>query len=105
MTVLGRNPAYLQMAQDIGGASDAEYYVNTLNIPVDQFQALSVNDQWALNQKFLDEAIARGDTFVLASPWSAAVPKSFYLEELKYLFSKGYSISLTQFYLIPPGGP
>ena len=68
----------------------------------EEWNKLSRSEQWMLNQKFLDVAISRGDTFYLASRWTEATEGSFFLMELEYLFSQGYSLSLYQNYLIPP---
>lgn len=96
ITVLGRYKAYLDLADDIDG--------NVFNIPTEIYDNLTPDEAWKLNQAFLDEAIARKDTFILASKWAEAVPGSAYYHELQYLFSKGYTISITQYYLIPPNG-
>jgi hypothetical protein len=97
VTVLGRNPTYLEVAKDVGG--------NALNIPQDVWYSMNRAQQWALNQKFLDDAIARGDYFYLASRWADAPTGTFFRQELEYLFSKGYTFSPYQNYLIPPSIP
>ncbi len=93
IAVLGRWPFNRDVAKDIGG--------NYLNIPTKTWESLNEAGRWALNQKWLDVAIARGDRFILASKW-AERGTSYYFQELQYLFSKGYSISTYQNYLIPP---
>jgi len=93
--VLGKYRKYLDVANIIGG--------KVFSIPADVWESLSPAEREALNLQFLDEAIARGDYFYLASKWSEANPGSAYLMELEYLFSKGYTISPYQNYLIPPG--
>jgi hypothetical protein len=93
ITVLGRWPLNKQVAEAIGG--------KYLNIPTATWERLNESGRWALNQKWLDKAIARGDTFILASKWADA-GTSYYFKELQYLFSKGYTISVYQNYLIPP---
>jgi hypothetical protein len=50
-------------------------------------------ERWAINKQFLDEAIARGDEILLASPESAARAGTFLARELAYLRSLGYEIS------------
>ena len=92
--VLGRYPNYLQVANDVGG--------NVFNLDPSIYNAMSPTEQWAANQSFLDEAIAGGDTFYLADPWANAGPGTNYLRELQYLFSKGFTLSLYQNYLLPP---
>lgn len=96
ITVLGRFPKYLDVANDIGG--------NVFNLSPDVWANLSEAEQWALNQKFLDDAIANGDIFYLANRWLDAVPGTSYLRELEYLFSQGYTLSIYQNYLIPSSG-
>jgi hypothetical protein len=85
-TVLGKYPAYKDMAQELGA--------NWLNVPTDVWDAMSPAEQWAANQKFLDRAIARGDEFILATPVQDIneVSGSF-RQELDYLTTKGYQLS------------
>jgi RHS repeat-associated protein len=97
ITVLGRYSAYIDVAKDVGG--------KVFSVPAEIWNKLSAAEQWALNQQFLDDAIARGDTFYLASKWANAPTGSFYRMELEYLFSKGYTLSVYQNYLIPPSAP
>lgn len=96
ITVLGRSPVYLEVANDIGGNAHA------LNVPREDWGALSEAEQWAHNLQWLNDSIARGDTFYLASKYSEARPGTFYQRELEYLFSLGYTMSPHQNYLIPP---
>ena len=51
-TVLGKFPAYLELAQKIGA--------NVFNIQKDLWNTLTKEEQWNLNVKFLDDAVARG---------------------------------------------
>jgi RHS repeat-associated protein len=95
--VLGRYPEYLKVGKDIGA--------KTFNIPQGQWETLNQTERWALNRAFLDQAIARGDTFYLASKWANAKIGTAYRMELDYLFSKGYTISIYQNYLIPSSIP
>jgi len=44
---------------------------------------------WAVNQAFLDAAIARGDQFILATAASAARAGNTFAKELEYLASRG----------------
>jgi RHS repeat-associated protein len=98
ITVLGRYRNYLDVADDVGG--------NALNVPEEVWDSLNtLEKQWAFNQKFLDDAIARGDYFYLANRWADAKVGTFFRMELDYLFSKGYTLSLYQNYLIPPSIP
>ena len=97
ITVLGRYPAYINVAKDVEG--------KIFSVPAEVWNKLSTAEQWALNQQFLDDAIASGDSFYLASKWANAPIGSFFRMELEYLFSKGYTLSLYQNYLIPPSNP
>jgi len=45
-----------------------------------------------VNRQFLDDAIARGDTFKLASLLKEAEPGTYFRRELDYLFSLGYQL-------------
>jgi RHS repeat-associated protein len=94
-TVLGHYPEYLQLGEKIGG--------RTFNVPTRIWEGMSPAEQWAANQKFLDRAIARGDTIRLATPASQAREGSFYERELQYLTSKGYRLSSDGTRLIPGG--
>jgi RHS repeat-associated protein len=91
--VLGKNPLYKQLAEDLG----ADFF----SIADDLWAALSDAERWALNKAFLDGAIANGSRITLASPAAGAV--GFYARELEYLMSQGYR--LVGNVLIPPGLP
>lgn len=93
ITVLGRWSANRDVANDIGG--------KYLNIPMETWDSLDEVGRWALNQQWLDDAIARGDTFILASKFADA-GTSYFFQELQYLFEKGYTMATSQYYLIPP---
>jgi hypothetical protein len=82
VTVLGHYPAYANMAE----AEGANYF----NVPTEQWNAKSSSEQWSMNQKYLDDAIARGDQFKLATPLDQVRPGSFFERELQYLEGKGY---------------
>jgi len=75
-TVIGKYPAYLEKARQLGA--------NALNISMEEWSALgSRTAQWARNVQFLDEAIARGDSFRLATPFAQgwAEKGTFYKQE------------------------
>jgi hypothetical protein len=97
-TVIGRYPAYVNLAQDLGA--------NYLNIPLEEWAAMSPAEQWAANQAFLDEAIANGDTFQLATPLEDMTPGSNFAQEAQYLTSPsiGYQLSADGTQLVPPTG-
>jgi RHS repeat-associated protein len=86
-TVIGKYPQYLSKARELGA--------NVFNIAIDEWNALgSRAAQWAKNVEFLDEAIARGDSFRLATPFAQgwAERGTFYKDELVYLLQKGYEL-------------
>jgi hypothetical protein len=86
-TVIGKYPAYLEKARELGAKA--------LDIPQAEWNSLgSRAAQWARNVKFLDEAIARGDSFRLATSFAQgwAEQGTFYKDELVYLLQKGYEL-------------
>ena len=93
--VIGHNPEYVNLANELG----AQHFL----IPIEEWNAMTPTEQWAANQKFLDEMIARGDEVILATKASNARPGSTYARELEYLAGKGYSVSADGFHLIAPG--
>jgi RHS repeat-associated protein len=78
---LAASPSYIDVAESLG----ANYFY------LDDYEALTTGEQWAANQEFLDQAIARGDTFVLSSPPELAPEGSGYFKELQYLLENGYT--------------
>ena len=84
MTVLGRYPALVNTANDLRA--------NYLNFVEGSWDKLTDAQRWAVNQRFLDNAIARGDTFKLASLLKQAEPGTYFRRELDYLFSLGYEV-------------
>ncbi|MCB0002786.1 MAG: hypothetical protein KDH86_09575, partial [Anaerolineae bacterium] len=83
-TVLGRYPAYVNTANDLRA--------NYLNFAEGTWDKLTNAQRWAVNRQFLDDAIARGDTFKLASLLKEAEPGTYFRRELDYLFSLGYQL-------------
>lgn len=93
--VLGKYPKYTRLAEEIGA--------RTFNIPTKVWDSLSVAERWAANQKFLDRAIRRGSAIELAT--SALKRKNltgYFGTEIKYLLSKGYSVSSDGMRMLPP---
>jgi RHS repeat-associated protein len=91
---LGHFPGYLQHAAENGNRA--------FDVPPHIWDAMSPEEQWAANQKFLDRAIERGSTIQLATPLLRQ--DSSYARELQYLTSKGYTISPNGTTMLPPGG-
>ena len=80
---------------------------NVFNVPAEEWAQLSTRAaQWARNKQFLDEAIARGDVFLLDTPFVEGIRDtgSFYQQELLYLLERGYQIVVVygQDWLVPP---
>ncbi|MFZ2617129.1 MAG: hypothetical protein WA077_14160 [Anaerolineae bacterium] len=84
VTVLGRFPAYVNTANRLGA--------NFLNFVDDSWDRLTDAQRWAVNKQFLDDAIARSDTFRLASLVSEAKAGTYFRKELEYLISLGYDV-------------
>jgi hypothetical protein len=88
-TAIGNNPAYLDKGRQL--------VANYLNIHIEEWKQLgSTAAQWARNVEFLDEAIARGDSFRLVTPFAEgwAQKGTFYKAELMYILQKGYELEL-----------
>jgi RHS repeat-associated protein len=84
--VLGRFPAYIDMADELGAHRFA--------IPTEVWNRMSPGQQWAANQRALDRAIARNAEIRLATPLSEVKdPNSSYARELGYMITKGYRLS------------
>ena len=83
-TVLGRGSDYIVKGQEMGA--------NYLKIDAKTWNSLEQSgNAWKVNQQFLDDAIARGDEFVLATS-EANAGQGFYAKELAYLKDKGYKV-------------
>ena len=55
---------------------------------------MSSVEQWTANQKFLDRAIQRGDTFILSNPVKDIGNVSgTFRQELEYLMGQGYYLN------------
>ena len=81
MIVIGRCPYYLVLAESLKA--------RVFNVPQDQWSAMSVEERWVINRKFLDEAIMANEQIILATP-PEKVPLGSTLEKgLNYLASHG----------------
>jgi hypothetical protein len=94
IAVIGKFPRYLELAEELGA--------KRFNIPPNIASEMSEAQMWAANVKFLDRSIARGDTFILASPTEGLKATSGYAKELDYILSKGYRYSIDGRSLIRP---
>ena len=80
---MGQAPEYLELAKKL----DA----NHLNLPAAEWEAMSESERWATNQRFLDEAIARGDSFRLATEASEANPLRSFARELSSCRNRAFN--------------
>jgi len=80
--VIGHFPEYSDLAKKLGASH--------FNIPTSVWGRMSDAERWIANKNFLDEAIARGDEFVLATPLNKMKPGSWFEREVKYLLDHGY---------------
>ncbi|HEX6683587.1 MAG TPA: RHS repeat-associated core domain-containing protein [Candidatus Limnocylindrales bacterium] len=102
-TVLGhyKNPpgapgrGYVEMAEAIG----ARYF----SIPSPIWNAMTPDEQWAANERFLERTIKRGDMIILSTPFSYARPGSPFAKELQYLWDHGYRPSPDGRFMMWPG--
>lgn len=77
---------------------------NYFGVPTEQWNAMSEAERWAANQRFLDAAITRGDTFRLATPIEKVNPSGYTDKEIRYLMGKGYQLGADRTSLVPPAG-
>ena len=82
VVILGPHPDYL----DLAGVLNARAF----NMPIAEWLALSPDERWAANQRYLDEAVADGCSFRLILPPDLVKPGSYFERELKYLMMLGY---------------
>jgi len=75
---------------------------NYYQTPQALYQSMTPAQQWAMNRSFLDDAIATGGPFQLATPINEIWPGSFYKSEEDYLLIKGCVFSSDGTQLISP---
>jgi hypothetical protein len=65
------------------------------NVPIEVWNSLTLEAQWALNQQFLSHAIARADVFRLSTPFAEIdlAGNTFLAREIQFLLSHGYRIA------------
>jgi RHS repeat-associated protein len=86
ITVLGKLGTYEKLGDELGA--------NYFRIADDIWDAMSTAEKWAANQKFLDEAITRGDIIILSNPVKSIEEATGYFRtELEYLEKNGYRLS------------
>jgi len=85
-TVLGKFPDYVELADELGA--------RRFNIPTEIWNKMTPTEQWAANQKFLDQLIARGDEIILSNPVkSISEATGSYRRELRYLMDESFKLS------------
>jgi hypothetical protein len=92
ITVLGRYPYYVNLAEQLG----ADYF----QVDPAEWDAMSAEEQWAANRNFLDQAIARGDNFLLSTGLNSARSGTWFLREIRYLMYQGYTFDSTGYWMI-----
>lgn len=80
ITVLGSNPAYVNVAKYIGASA--------FNIPKEVYLSLNPCEQWRLNVTFLNDAITLGSEFAVTGI-RAARPSSALWDEIEFLIEHG----------------
>ena len=80
ITVIGSNPAYVNLAKYIGASA--------FNIPEEIYLSLNPCEQWKLNATFLNDAITLGSEFVVTGI-RAAKPTSALWDEIEFLIEHG----------------
>jgi len=94
--VIGSFPQYVELAEQLG--------VKYFSIKPEIWQKMSDAERLAANNKFLDRAIARGDTSVLTMSVKDALQRGgvWLRHEIQYLMSRGYSVGSDGRSLVPP---
>jgi hypothetical protein len=87
IVVIGHNPAYVRLADTRGHV--------WFEVDTDVWESWDDARRWAVNQAFLDNAIASDAIFLLATPPNEAREGSCYARELDYLKLRGYKARLT----------
>jgi RHS repeat-associated protein len=82
--MLGHFPEYLEA----GAKANAKVF----NIPKAIWNSMSDATRWTANQKFLDRAIARGATLLLATDPAKIKAGSYLAKEVSYLLSNGFRV-------------
>ncbi len=90
-SVIGPFPSYVELSNNIDG--------NYFQIPPKAWDVMTPEQRWFENRVFLDDAIDRGDTFLISGPFRAG---SYTEKEIEYLTSKGYARSSDGSQLNPP---
>ena len=85
LTIIGHYPNYVVEAK----MANARYF----HVPKEHWDKMTPNEQWAANKKFLDRAIARGDTIRTVNSAENVKGGSALAREINYLlYGKNYNI-------------
>ncbi|HPQ46693.1 MAG TPA: RHS repeat-associated core domain-containing protein [Clostridia bacterium] len=85
ITVLGRyTDGYLDLADDINA--------RVFNVSEGTWNSMTTAEQWAMNERFLNESIEMGHDFILATNAYNTGANSFFEAEINYLLNNGYKI-------------
>jgi hypothetical protein len=79
-------PVYVELAEKVGAN-----YLKT--VPKEVVAKLGDEQLWYLNRVFLDEAIARGDEFIIAGGEATATAGSWLRSEIDSLLYRGYRLA------------
>jgi hypothetical protein len=91
--VIGHYPEYLQVGEAIGARA--------FSIAPDVWRSMSPAAQWAANKNFLDEGIAAGAEFVMATRRGDIRVGTALAKEVDYLLQRGYQWAENGLSLIP----
>ncbi len=83
--VIGHYPEYVELSTKLN--------TKPFSVPDNIWNKMTLAEQWAANQKFLDRAIFKGTEFNLATPIDKIRQGSYLQEEIEYLMSQGYRLS------------
>lgn len=95
-TVLGSYPHYVKLSDELGA--------RRFEIPMDAWNRMTPDQQWAANRKFLDRAIAKGDEIILSNSGHAAQRGTVFFKEVQYMKSQGFRLSEDGLRMMKPGG-
>lgn len=86
ITVIGKHPRYLQMAEKLGA--------RRLKIPDEIWNKMTEAERWSANKKFLNRAIRRGDDIILSdSVKNVGETAGYFRKELDYLIEQGFEFT------------
>ena len=96
IVVIGHFPRYLELARELGAKA--------FEVPPGVWDKMSEAEQLAANNRFLDRAIARGQTFIVTMNVTDALKNGgvWLKHEIEYLLARGYTIGQGGRSLIPP---